>query len=312
MVWTYLAESVESQEHSKNGCSLLHTVKSTNTLQPFSCLKCRQVNYLQHQFGTMCVHCQQMNCQKSTSFTEDFPAKTSALLELEKAWKEAEAAYSSRSCDSLMYYDHNSSSWKMCQQSLLEDLLPLPKKLPKEAIIRDGVLYPLVKLAHHTSVKDGGYLPSPVATDATAGAIISKDDTYKMTKNGTLRKYNRQGTNGSIGLARYVQFFPTPTAQRYGSNQGGAQGRTGKVRHSLETMAKKNLWPTPLARDYKDNGKSPSELARSSKTLATHAGGQLNPQWVEWLMGYPVGWTELKDSVMQWYLNARKQRSNTF
>jgi len=23
-------------------------------------------------------------------------------------------------------------------------------------------------------------------------------------------------------------------------------------------------------------------------------GGQLNPQWVEWLMGYPEGWTDLK------------------
>jgi hypothetical protein len=23
--------------------------------------------------------------------------------------------------------------------------------------------------------------------------------------------------------------------------------------------------------------------------------GRLNPQWVEWLMGYPVGWTDLED-----------------
>ena len=55
------------------------------------------------------------------------------------------------------------------------------------------------------------------------------------------------------------------------------------------------LWPTPTARDYKDNGRSPAELARNSKTLATHAGGSLNPQWVEWLMGYPEGWTDLED-----------------
>jgi len=53
------------------------------------------------------------------------------------------------------------------------------------------------------------------------------------------------------------------------------------------------MWPTPTARDWKDNGKSPAELARNSKTLATHAGGKLNPQWVEWLMGFPIGWTDL-------------------
>jgi hypothetical protein len=25
--------------------------------------------------------------------------------------------------------------------------------------------------------------------------------------------------------------------------------------------------------------------------------GALNPQWVEWLMGFPVGWTDLGDSA---------------
>ena len=24
-------------------------------------------------------------------------------------------------------------------------------------------------------------------------------------------------------------------------------------------------------------------------------GGSLNPTWVEWLMGYPIGWTDLED-----------------
>lgn len=276
MVWTYLAASEESQKHSKTGCSPSHIVKSTPTLKPFSCLECRQVNFLQPQSGTMCQHCQQMNCPESTLSTVDSPAKTSQLQVLVKAWRESEADYSTRSCDSLMYLDHHSSSWKMSQQSLLGDLEKLPKKLPKEAMIQDGVLYPLLKLEPHTKEKDGGFLPTPVSSDATVGNVISKDDIYKTTKNGTLRKYNRHGTNGSIGLARYVQFYPTPTA-----------------------------------RDYKDNGNSPAELARNSKTLATHAGGQLNPQWVEWLMGYPQGWTELKDWAMQWFQSARKQRSKS-
>jgi hypothetical protein len=50
--------------------------------------------------------------------------------------------------------------------------------------------------------------------------------------------------------------------------------------------------PTPTARDWKDNGTSPAELSRNSKTLATVAGGKLNPTWVEWLMGWPLGWTD--------------------
>jgi len=33
-------------------------------------------------------------------------------------------------------------------------------------------------------------------------------------------------------------------------------------------------------------------------------GGQLNPMWVEWLMGWPLGWTDLKplatDKYQQW------------
>ena len=62
---------------------------------------------------------------------------------------------------------------------------------------------------------------------------------------------------------------------------------TRKVKY-LEKM------PTPVARMWKDNGQSPSELNRNSETLATKAGGSLNPTWVEWLMGWSLGWTDLK------------------
>jgi hypothetical protein len=37
---------------------------------------------------------------------------------------------------------------------------------------------------------------------------------------------------------------------------------------------------------------------------AIPAGGKLNPTWVEWLMGWPLGWTDLKplemDKFQQW------------
>jgi hypothetical protein len=38
-------------------------------------------------------------------------------------------------------------------------------------------------------------------------------------------------------------------------------------------------------------------------------GGSLNPTWVEWLMGYPTGWTNLNALAMQWFQNKRKKRS---
>ena len=57
------------------------------------------------------------------------------------------------------------------------------------------------------------------------------------------------------------------------------------------------LWPTPTARDHKGmSGKGRQQKKGNPKdTLPNALGGQLNPTWVEWLMGYPIGWTELKD-----------------
>jgi len=101
--------------------------------------------------------------------------------------------------------------------------------------------------------------------------------------------------------------LPTPAATSYGSNQGGAAGRTGKVRHSLESMAKHNLWPTPTARDWKGGYTEAALTRKDGKSRRFDAlpnaaiggvgtdikAGHLNPAWVEWLMGVPTGWTDL-------------------
>jgi hypothetical protein len=57
-----------------------------------------------------------------------------------------------------------------------------------------------------------------------------------------------------------------------------------------------HLWPTPTAHNAKEGG-YPSEFSRNTPTLAAQAGGSLNPTWVEWLMGWPLGWTDLKPLV---------------
>ena len=62
------------------------------------------------------------------------------------------------------------------------------------------------------------------------------------------------------------------------------------------------MFPTPTGSDHK--GWSPNHKRANDPTNRldfrvepeTGAGGTLNPTWVEWLMGYPSGWTDLEDS----------------
>jgi hypothetical protein len=51
-------------------------------------------------------------------------------------------------------------------------------------------------------------------------------------------------------------------------------------------------WPTPTVQDAENNG-GPSQYQRNSLPLNAEVGGALNPEWVELLMGFPPGWTEL-------------------
>jgi hypothetical protein len=59
------------------------------------------------------------------------------------------------------------------------------------------------------------------------------------------------------------------------------------------------LIPTPTGQDRENNG-GPSQYDRNTPPLnaivGPKAGLKLQPAFVEWMMGYPIGWTDLKDS----------------
>lgn len=95
--------------------------------------------------------------------------------------------------------------------------------------------------------------------------------------------------------------WPTPRA----TDHKGGHGKTGNRTEMASRMAGWTLpeavktWATPQARDWKSGKSSAETYAGNSRPLSEQVGlaedgGQLNPQWVEWLMGWPVGWTELK------------------
>ena len=94
------------------------------------------------------------------------------------------------------------------------------------------------------------------------------------------------------------EMWATPSA-------ADSQGTTGGNQHkSLRTDVR--MWPTPTTRDHKGgyqggrvrNGKvswDTLDVAVQHTDNQTKTGGSLNPQWVEWLMGYPPEWTACED-----------------
>lgn len=61
------------------------------------------------------------------------------------------------------------------------------------------------------------------------------------------------------------------------------------------------MFPAPANRDYRSPNAKPYSArggGKKGEQLPNVIGGQLNPTWVEWLMGYPRGWTALKASAM--------------
>jgi hypothetical protein len=88
--------------------------------------------------------------------------------------------------------------------------------------------------------------------------------------------------------------WPTPNTSEAKSDTLNIKNRVQKGKQIMLCHAVR-MFPTPAARDYKDAG-YPAELNRNSVTLATIAGGSLNPMWVEWLMGFPTDHTALNAS----------------
>ncbi len=83
---------------------------------------------------------------------------------------------------------------------------------------------------------------------------------------------------------------PTPPASAAATKPGDAATPPATTAPSGTSSDHAGLWPTPTARDStRGRGRADAEKGRP---LSEAVGGPPNPTWVEWLMGFPDGWTD--------------------
>ena len=119
--------------------------------------------------------------------------------------------------------------------------------------------------------------PTPTAGQCGMTATTGGRPIEKSTKLST-----------QVYLAEQAKLIPTPTARC-----GQSPCKHGQGGPDLATYIES--FPTPIASDWKNRGCKDARQNRQCQ-LQTTVGGQLNPTWVEWLMGFPIGWTNLDAS----------------
>lgn len=156
--------------------------------------------------------------------------------------------------------------------------------------------------------------PTPRKSEPEGGVVENT-----QFENGSFSRVNQQGVRFGVKLKDAVSAWPTPNASRSGAMKGN-NPRGKHAGNPLKTASES--WPTPNTRDYKGpvtnainredgkcraNDQLPNAVEHSFPLAqAKQKNGneslqndqtshqpkrRLNPTFVEWLMGVPVGWS---------------------
>lgn len=223
----------------------------------------------------------------------------------------------------LTSYDPNTQSWKM-SQGLFQNHTSIEFSgiWPKSGIMLFGRVYPLQMWEPATREKDCSSWLTPSCTniEKRSDRAMIKRKKYresvgrKTVPPGNLAEQVNMGGGSNMfptpticgnnnkkgvsktsgdGLATAVKkMFPTPKAQN--KNLPAIHGEGGL---DLQTYVQK--YPTPTnsmmaVGDMEQAKYSGNDSKRPIYKKVTSSEGQLNPDWVEWLMGWPIGWSDIK------------------
>jgi hypothetical protein len=155
-----------------------------------------------------------------------------------------------------------------------------------------------------------GMRPSRAATNRKTGYLSEMIKMYPTPTQDSASERTKKYSQGGMPLPMAVKMFPTPTAS---DMEGGAakdvqiqnghffrENKNG-VRWGVKLRDAIEMYPTPVSRDYKDaaynitwkesrdqKSSLPRQVLKDNKP-----GGKLNPNFVEFLMGYPMNWTKI-------------------
>ncbi len=233
-------------------------------------------------------------------------------------------AYGERWRESFAKYDPDSCSWRTRQCSLFEGLTSSSVTWPRWGSMRNGECSERTMPELPTSGSGSGSsvnYPTPTTIDngsrfntslhpgaeprPTLGAMARHD--LWPTPTATEHKHidsPSERRRKSPSLSARVNMWPTPTCM-----SGAMYLETNALeRKSMSLASAVHHWITPMARDYKGHTNNPETRGYGGtlpdQVLERSGGGQLNPTWVEWLMGWPLGWTDLgasaTDRFQQW------------
>ncbi len=215
------------------------------------------------QSGTMCKpSMEHLGEEKLMLSAEVSRAKTYPQQVKVQELKDQEAVCGNTWRESSVKFDLNTLSWKTHLCLWEEDLQPSSLTLPKWGMMQSGVLWERITSPLPTDgIESGFLLPTPTCQEVEHPNAILTETGRRLSKDGK--------SSHSLNLADTVKKWPTPTCH----------------------MTKEQDSPTEATR----NTPSLTHLARGGdKTLPT----RLNPDWVEWLMGWPIGTTDLKPLEM--------------
>jgi hypothetical protein len=225
-----------------------------------------------------------------TWFREAFLAKTSPLPAQVSESTGRAADCGPTSYESFARYDPVSRVWRTRQCSLLRDFTEFSETWPSWGSMHAGECWERLMSERPIFVRGSGLLPALTTIDAgsrlnrSLGSGAALRSTFgAMTRFDLWPTPTVRGKSGD-GLTTVELKFPTPTvSMSRGSSTGALTRKNGRSREGDRL-------------DYALEGSGRN--------------GRLNPNWVEWLMGWPIGWTDLKPLETARFRQWQQQHGN--